>query len=511
MNTVRQLLSLSSCSLSRVRERAGVRVADRHHPHPSPLPRCGRGSYTGRLAALTLALAAAGCTTVGPDYQRPAVTLPAQFPQAAASTTSTTSTAAIAPNWWTLYGEAELTHLVDQALLANADIAQAVARVQQAEGQLREASGALVPTVNAGANAARSEIGASVPTNTSGRTITGNDLKLSLSTSFEIDFWGKLARASEAARAQLLAGNAARDTVRLTVAGSVAQAWFALRSLDAQVAATRGTLKSREDSARLIGLRLKAGTGSRLDSEQAEILRADSALQLRELQRQRALAQSLLGVLTGDPALTLAEGSLNSAVPPAPPAGLPSELLDRRPDIRRAEGLLMSNNALVGVAKAAMFPTLSLTGALGNESGALSTLLKTPAHFWSLGFGLTAPIFDGGRNAARVDQADGRRIEAVGAYQSAVSTAFKEVADALANSRAARESQPDTERRAASAETAERLAKARFDAGYSGYLELLDAQRTATAARLDVVRNRQAQLNASVDLFKALGGGWAAP
>ena len=462
------------------------------------------------LGTLAIALTAAGCTTVGPDYQRPALTLPAQFPDAAPGTgnTATTATTAIAPDWWTLYGDPELTRLVEQALAANADIAQAAARVEQAEGQLREAGGALVPTVNAGANAGRSEVGALVPANTAGRTIRGNDFQLALSTSFEIDFWGKLARATEAARAQLLAGNAARDTVRLTVAGAVAQAWFALRSLDAQIVATRATLKTREDSARLIGLRLSAGSGSRLDAEQAEILRADAALQLREFQRQRALTQSLLGVLTANPALTLAEGNLAGSVPPAPPAGLPSDLLERRPDIRRAEGLLVSANAQVGVARAAMFPSLSLTGALGSESSSLSNLLKGPAHFWQLGFGLSAPIFDGGRNAARVDQAGARQREAVGAYQSAVATAFKEVSDALSNTRAARESQTDVERRLISADTAERLAKARFDAGYSGYLELLDAQRTATAARLDVVRNRQAQLNASVDLFKSLGGGW---
>ena len=252
---------------------------------------------------------------------RPSATTAAKDAAAAspanATSTANAASATIAPDWWTLYGDAELTRLVEQALAANADIAQAVARVEQAQGQLREASGALVPTVNAGGNAARNEIGASVPTNTAGRTITYNDLKLSLSTSFEIDFWGKLARASEAARAQLLAGTAARDTVRLTVAGAVAQGWFALRSLDAQIAATRSTLQTRDESARLIGLRLKAGTGSRLDAEQAEILRADAALSLRELQRQRALAQSLLGLLAGDPALTLPDAVLTTAVPPA--------------------------------------------------------------------------------------------------------------------------------------------------------------------------------------------------
>ena len=461
-----------------------------------------------RVAALAvLSLTLAGCAVVGPDYQRPAVTLPAAYPPANPSAADGSAT--LAADWWVAYGDTELTRLVERALAANADIAQAVARVELAEAQVREAGGAFLPSLSAGAGASRAQIGALSPSNTSGRTVTGNDFRLSLSTSFEIDFWGKLRRADEAARAQLLASQAGRDTVRLTVASLVAQTWFALHSLDEQVLATRGTLKTRDDSARLIGLRLKAGTASRLELEQADILRADAAVQLRELQRQRTLAASQLGVLTGDPALALAEGMLRSEpLPPLPPAGLPSALLERRPDIRRAEELLVAANAQIGVARAAMFPTLSLTGGLGHESIELSSLLNAPARFWNLGFGLALPIFDGGRNAARTDQAGARQREAVGAYQGAVATAFKEVADALSNLSAARESAPDLTLRQAASERAVKLAQARFDAGYSGYLDLLDAQRTATAARLDAVRNRQAQLNASVDLIKALGGGW---
>jgi multidrug efflux system outer membrane protein len=450
------------------------------------------------------ALGLAGCAAVGPDYQRPAVSLPAAFPQAGEPQ------GAVAADWWRAYGDAELTRLVDKALAANADIAQAVSRVEFADSQLREAGGALVPTVTLGTSGGRSGTGRGVPANTSGRNVVGNDLRLSLSTSFEIDLWGKLRRANEAARAQLLASQAARDTVRLTVAGAVAQSWFALGSLDEQIAATRATLKTREDSARLIGLRVQAGTGSRLDAEQAGILRADAAVQLRELQRQRALAATQIGLLTGDGSITWPEGTLAAApLPPMPPPGLPSSLLERRPDVRRAEETLVSLNAQIGVARAAMFPTLSLTAALGQESSALGSLLDGPARLWSIGYGLSLPIFDGGRNAARTDQATARQREAVGAYQASVSTAFKEVADALAGVRAARESQDDNLLRDAAAQRALTLAKARFDAGYSGYLELLDAQRTATAARLEVVRNRQAQLSASVDLFKALGGGWA--
>lgn len=455
-----------------------------------------------RLVLTTLAAALAGCTTVGPDYERPAVPLPAAYPGAPAGE------AAIAPDWWRGYGDAELERLVDKALGFNADLAQAVARVELAEAQLREAGGARLPSVNLQGSAARAQLGAGVPDNVTGRTVTGNDFQLALGVSYEIDFWGRVRRSTEAARAQLLASQASRDTVRLSVAALVSQGWFSLRALDEQIAATRLTLKTREDSARLVGLRLKAGTVSRLEAEQADILRADAAVQLRDLQRQRALTLSQLGLLTGDGSLDVAPGTLKATLPAAPPPGLPSSLLDRRPDIRAAEEALVAVNASIGIARAAMFPTVSLTGALGQESAELSDLLKAPARFWSLGFGLALPLFDGGRNAARVDQAGARQREAVAAYQKAVSTAFKEVADALASAAAARESAGVLGERAAAAERALKIAQSRFDAGYSGYLEFLDAQRTATAAQFDVVRNRQAQLAASVDLVRALGGGW---
>ncbi len=458
---------------------------------------------TSLINLTAAALALAGCSAVGPDYQRPDVTLPAQYAGAQPGGP------ALSSEWWTAFGDGELNALVQRALAANSDLAQAVARVEQADGVVREAGGARVPSVNANSSGSRARTSGQARGNPTGRPLEGNDFLVSLSTSFEVDFWGKLQRTTEAARAQLLASTAARDTVALTLAGAVAQAWFALHSLDEQIAAARGTRKSREDSAGLIARRLQAGTGNRLEAEQAEIQRADAALALRELQRQRALAASQLGLLIGEPGASFPEAPLAATPPALPASGLPSQLLEQRPDVRRAEALLVSANAQIGVAKAAMFPTLTLSGALGGESTALRSLLDAPARFWSLGFGLALPLFDGGRNAARVDQAGARQREAVAAYQGAVSAAFKDVADALAGSAAARESATELVGRAAAADRARSLAQARFDAGYTGFLELLDAQRTATAARTDVLRNRQAQLNASVDLAKALGGGWA--
>jgi outer membrane protein, multidrug efflux system len=463
-----------------------------------------------RCALAATALTLAACAAVGPDYRRPEIALPAQYPDATDAAVAADS--AVSSRWWTLYEDAQLTRLVEAALAHNADLAQAVARVEQADAQLRQVGAALLPEVDLGGSAARSRIsgralGAQAPNGA-----IGNNLRVALSTSFELDVWGRLRRGSEAARALALASQSARDTVRLTVVGLTAQSWFALRSLDEQIALTRDTLKSREEALRLLGLRLQGGTSSRLDVEQAETLRADAAVQLRELQRQRALTRSQLALLTGEPGLSLGEAALGALpVPPAPPVGLPSALLERRPDVQAAEQQLVTANAQIGVARAEMFPTLSLNGSFGNESTELQNLLGAPSRIWSLGFGLALPLFDGGRRAARVDEATAREREAVAAYQGAIAAAFKDVADALANTHAATLSQEDVERRDRATANALKLAQARYDAGYAAYLELLDAQRTATAARLDRVRNRQAQLNASVDLFKALGGGWQAP
>ena len=466
-------------------------------------------SAMARGSAGLLALAMAACAPLGPNYERPVVGLPDAYPGPSTAASAGTDSA-VPSDWWTRYGDERLTRLVEAALAHNADVAQAVARVEQADAQLRQVAAALRPEFDAGADASRSRFsGRALGTRGGPEGFVGNDLRLTLSTSFELDVWGRLRRGAEAARALAGSSAAARETVRLTVAGLTAQSWFALRSLDEQIALTRETLRSREESTRLLGLRLAGGTGSRLDVEQAEALRADAALQLRDLERQRALAQSQLGLLTGQPGLTLDAAALGPLpVPPTPPLGLPSALLAQRPDVRAAEQQLAAANAQIDVARAEMFPQFSLTGSFGQESTELQNLLGAPARMWSLGFGLALPLFDGGRRAARVDETAAREREAVAAYQGAVRAAFKDVADALANAHAAALSQEDVERRERATAVALRLAKARYDAGYSAYLELLDAQRTATAAQLERVRNRQAQLAASIDLFKALGGGW---
>lgn len=459
------------------------------------------------LAALAAAALSAGCALSGPDYQRPATTLPASFDEAASPAPS------IPRDWWTLYRDPGLDALLGDALARNADLRLAIAQVDEAEAVLREAWAVLSPQVTLDGGVSRSQVTTRGATPLpSGFPRIRTDNRIALSTSFELDFWGRLRRGAEAAEAQTFATRYARDVVELALAGAATQAWFALRSVDSQMALTRETLALRDESLELVRARARGGIASDLDLNQAESARAEAAIQLNELQRQRAALERQLGALSGRPELRVEAGDLNRMpVPPAPPAGLPASLLDRRPDLRQAEENLVAANARIGVAKAALRPTISLTGSLGGQSRDLSDLLSSGARIWSLGFGLTLPIFDAGRLEARVDQAEARQRQALAAYQKTAETAYREVADGLENLARARRAESDLEARLRAARNTVRLATLRYEAGYSSFLEVIDAQRVANDAGLAMVRNRQAMLAYSVDLMKALGGGWTDP
>jgi multidrug efflux system outer membrane protein len=459
-----------------------------------------------RSLAPLVALTLAGCIRLGPDYQRPdVVELPAAYPVPGAA-----GEAVLPADWWTLYGDATLNELVASARKSNADVRLAAARVQEAEGVLREARAALYPDVNAGYTYTRSRVSAgSVPPPPAGTIMRPSHNLVLASTSFELDFWGKFARASEAAQANLLASRLSQDTVGLTLAGATAQTYFALRSLDTQVNVLDLSIRLREDSLAIARTRLEAGLASELDVYQAEGALADALFQRRDAARSRALVERQLAQLTGRLDLRLPAGEVFSLpLPPVPPAGLPSTLLERRPDIRAAEQSLVAANAQIGVARAAMFPTLSLTGSLGTQSAELSDLLTSNARVWSVGAGLVGPIFDAGRRSARVDQAEARREQALAGYQRAIESGFREVADALVNVQESGQAENELRGRLEASRKALELSRLRYESGYSPYLEVLDAQRTANDAEIAFVRNRQARLAFSVDLMKALGGGW---
>ncbi|MEJ0049271.1 MAG: efflux transporter outer membrane subunit [Rhodospirillales bacterium] len=464
------------------------------------------------LAAASAALWLAGCM-VGPDYKRPDVALPAAYPEAAADKDAAPPLTA---EWWKLYGDARLNELVASALERNTDVKLAVARIEEADANLREANAAFLPefdfNTNTGNGTARSRYSqiTSIPLPPSVNPVH-NNVRLAVTTSFEIDFWGKLRRGVEALRALSLGSRYAKDVVTLSLAGLTVQGYFSVMSLDAQIVVTRESLASRDETLRVLRARANAGTVSDLEVNQSVVLRANAAAQLADLLRQRVLAEHQLATLTGRLDLTLVAGDLRTLpVPPVPPPGLPSTLLERRPDVRQAETDLISNNAKIGVAKAFMLPTISITGLFGGESTALSSALGSSAgRVWSIGPNVFAPIFDAGRLAARTQQAEARQRQSLANYQKAIETAFREVADALNNLQQTTAAEDDLNKSADAARNALRLANLRYDAGYSAFFDVLDSQRSLNDAELAVLRNRQARLSASVDLMKAMGGGWS--
>ncbi len=460
-------------------------------------------------AFLALFFAAlSGCAMVGPDYERPQVGIPGQYHESAPEGAALP---AMPEQWWRLYGDPVLDRLVSSGLEHNADTRIAAARLEEAEAALREARatyGFPLVELNTGASRAKSINRASSAAGSGGSSVR-NDFQFGASTSFEIDFWGRLRRANLAAREQYFASRYGRDVVTLTLIAVIAQSYFAVRSVDAQLLTSAEALQAADESLVLVQKRAQAGLVSDLDVYQTNSLRAQTAAQVKELRRQRAVNLHQLGQLSGIPDLDLVAGDLrNVPTPPLPPAGLPSSLIERRPDVREAEAKLAAATHLIGVEKAAQFPTVRLTGAFGGQSDELNKLFSADSGVWSIGLGLVAPIFDAGRFAARTDQAAARARQAAAAYDKVVENAFREVSDSLSNVRLAADTEQDLAERVDQARKTLRLAQLRYQSGYSAYLEVLDAQRNHNDAQLAYVRNRQQYLGYTVDLMRSLGGGW---
>ena len=457
-----------------------------------------------RHAALGLVFALGGCM-LGPDYRRPDIELPASYPEA---TPGATTAVSVPADWWTLYRDPILDQLVKTGLERNTDVRLAVARIEEAQALLREADATLLPEIDANVAAGRSRSSLSTGTLPAGAKAVRSNFLISANTSFELDFWGRLRRLQESARAQYIGSRYGHDVVSLTLTANIAQTYFTIRSLDAQIIVSTETLKTAEESADIARQRAQAGLVSDLDLYQAEGNRAQFASQLKEFQRLRAVAVHQLGVLTATPGLGIAAGDLRLPTPPLPPAGLPSTLLERRPDVRQAEASATAANALIGVARAAQFPTISLTAAAGSQSAELSNLFSSGAGIWSVGLGVLGPVLDWGKHAARTEQAEARARQAGLQYEQSVRNAFREVSDALSNVRISADAEKDYRNRVEQTQNALRLARQRYESGYSAYLEVLDAQRTLNTAQLALVLNRRAFLGYTVDLMNALGGGW---
>jgi multidrug efflux system outer membrane protein len=453
---------------------------------------------------IVLALLAAGCATQ-PDYQRPAVELPQAWKESAPRY-------AVDGRWWKIYGDPALDKLVDEALVHNADIALAVARVDEARAQLGVSESYLYPRVDATFDRSRSLNSTATGLFPPGIPREQNDYRAAARVSYEVDLWGKLRAGTTAARADLLATEGARDTVRLALVAQVVRSYFTLNALDARVDLTRRTIALREDALRLQQRRNVNGLISDFELRQLEAEAASVRAQLPPLERDRDTEEAALAVLLGRTPRAILEDvvarrpAAGTPMTTALPEGMPSELLLRRPDLVEAEQRLIAANARIAEARAAMFPSIVLTGLLGSESAALATLFSGPAGMWTLAAGILQPIFQGGRLQAETEAARAREAQAVAQYQKAIQTAFREVRDALSAQTRARESfDAESVRVQALGETL-RLARRRYEHGLASQLDVLDSERgllTAEQARIDALR---AQRAAIADLYKALGG-----
>ncbi|MCM2269787.1 MAG: efflux transporter outer membrane subunit, partial [Thermoanaerobaculia bacterium] len=421
----------------------------------------------------------AGCATVGPDYQRPELGLPASYSHAGSAGGT------IAERWWELFGDAELDRLVEAALAANQDLAAAAARVEEARALAGVARADRFPHVDARLGGSRTKLSADTATVPPGFDLERDAFRATVGLSFEIDFWGRLARAHEAARAELLASEEGRRNVRLGVVAGVATAWFDLAALDRQLASTRSTVASRQESVRLQRLRVDAGTISELDLSQAEAELAAAEVAVPQLERARRQTENRLAVLLGRVGGELPQPpAIDPARLPVAPPALPSELLARRPDVVAAEQGLVAANARVGVARAALFPSISLTGYTGSESQELSDLLASGTGLWQVAAGLLQPVFQAGKLRRGVEAAQARQQQALAAYAKAVQSGFAEVEDALVARRTGAAERAALARQVAALARARHLAALRYEAGEAAYLEVLDAERALFRAEL---------------------------
>ncbi|HZR37871.1 MAG TPA: efflux transporter outer membrane subunit [Nevskia sp.] len=453
----------------------------------------------------------AGCA-LGPDYRRPADTAipPAYRFQAQAEADSFGD-----QGWWQVYQDPTLQALIRDALEHNLDVRTAAARIDQARAVLGATRLQQLPQINGSAAVQRERSSQySLP---AGAPPISNVFQAEGSLSYEFDFWGKYRRGTEAARAQLLASEYAKQDVMAALVSGVATAYFTLLTLDEQLVITQHTVETRQKFVDLTQAQHERGTVSGLDVATAQAQLAIAQANIPDLQRQIGVTEDQLSVLLGhnpDAVLRTESGQLKRmtepTIPPVPPAGLPSTLLERRPDLREAEQNLVAANAEVGVAKANLFPTITLTAAGGGASGSLSDLLTAPARTWSIGASAVQPLFNAQRNWYQVESAEAQKQQALLQYQKSVQAAFQEVSDALiarqkyAEFQTAQQAQVDAQRKANT------IALARYRVGYSSYFNVIDADRDLFTAELSLSAAHLNTLLSVVQLYRALGGGWQA-
>ncbi|MBY0444431.1 MAG: efflux transporter outer membrane subunit [Burkholderiales bacterium] len=450
--------------------------------------------------ALLIAAALSGCALTPP-----VVNTKTEFPDTWRS--DSVSDISIGKNWWAQFDDPVLDNLVAAAEANNQNLVIATSRIDEARAALGISSADQLPRLDIGSKAGRS--------NSSQLSSPSDSYSIGASASWELDLWGRIKNTTDAGKADLLASQYNRDAVALALYANVAQSYFNLRALDQQLAIAQDTLKTRQESFQLRKRRFEGGVTSELDMRQAEVELAAAQASVPGIEQSITKVASSLGILIGQNPRDMIESGITRgkdlkqiSLPVNVPLGLPSELLIRRPDIQASEQSLKAAGARIAAARAAYYPTISLTGLLGVESASIGDLFSGPAKTWSFLGNLAAPLFENGRTAANVDGATARQKQAVANYRLSIQQAFAETQNALAARSssvkivAAQQQQLDSLTRQL------KLATLRYDNGFSGYLEVLDAQRSLFQAQLNLAAAQRDQLNATVDLYKALGGGW---
>jgi multidrug efflux system outer membrane protein len=456
------------------------------------------------VATAFLLLLCSGCA-VGPNYKKPAVPVPPAYRGASADQAGTSGASFGDQKWWDAFQDEALRDLVQTALKQNYDVRIAAVRILEARAQLGITRADQFPSVAANAAAVNEKL-----PRTALPSVETSANQVSLSLAWELDFWGKFRRATESARANLLSQEWAQRQVVSSLISDVATAYFQLRELDLELEISRRTLASRNDSLRLTQLLADRGATSLLDVRQAEQLVYTAAASIPDLERRIEQQENFISILLGENPRAIGRGKKLVEQPHAPevPAGLPSSLLERRPDIREAEQQLVAANAQIGVARADYFPRISLTATGGYQSSALTGLFAGPAGLWTFGGSAFQPVFEGGRIRNNVRLARARTEEATLFYQRTVQQAFRDVSDALVGYRKSQELRIQQEHLTNSAEEATKLSNMRYKGGATSYLEVLDSETRYFSAQLSLAQSQLQELESLVQIYRSLGGGW---
>ena len=458
-----------------------------------------------KLAALMILLTSVSACTVGPDYVKPAVDIPEDWRYTIEDASGTVNT-----RWWEQFNDPVLDALINEALVNNKDVRIAAARVEEYAARVDITRSGFYPQIGydgaASRNSTSEDAASALP---AGTPRINNSYLAAVNVGWEVDIWGRIRRATEASRAQLLAAEEVRRSVILTLVSSVASSYINLRNLDRQLEIAMRTLESRGKSVELFEIKFEGGVVSELEVAQIRSEYEQAAVTIPSLERQIALQENALSILLGHNPGDIPRGkTIDKLALPQVPEGLPSELLERRPDIQRAEQELVAANAQIGVARSQYFPTISLSGLFGYASAELSDLLQGSSEIWGIGADALGPIFTGGRVSSQVRAAEAVQRQALVSYAQTVQGAFREVDDALISSVKRREELAAQGRRVAALQRYARFAQIRYDEGEVSYIEVLDSERRLFDAELLYTQSMDEVYSSLVNLYKAMGGGW---